>query len=311
LGLRCEGCGNRCKIAEGEAGFCGLVKVKGNKLVRLAGSPEKGLCEWYHDQLPTNCVASWICPGGTGCGYPKFAVKDGPEYGYYNLSVFYGACNFDCLFCQNWHFRNNLKRLSPLISSKELASKVNKKTTCICFFGGNPDPQLPHAIKTSQLALERKRDGILRACIETNGNANPSLLKRFAEIAFRSGGSIKIDFKCMSEALSYALCGISNKMTLKNLRSLANFHRERPEVPFLHVSTLLVPGYLSIDEIRSITTFIAELDRRIPFSLLAFYPTFMMRDLPLTSKKFANKCYEVAKGAGLKNVRIGNVHLLR
>jgi len=48
----------------------------------------------------------------------------GPEYGFYNLAVFYGTCNFNCLFCQNWHFRENVKRLTPIISAEDLAAKA-------------------------------------------------------------------------------------------------------------------------------------------------------------------------------------------
>jgi pyruvate formate lyase activating enzyme len=35
-----------------------------------------------------------------------------------------------------------------------------------------------------------------------------------------------------------------------------------------------------------------------------------MSDMPLTSRRLAEKCREAALGAGLKRVRIGNVHLL-
>ena len=184
-GLQCLGCGNECKIPVNEKGYCGLVKNEDGKLIRLAGTPDKGLLEWYYDPLPTNCVSVEFCPAGTGCGYPKFAKKKGPEYGYYNLAVFYGACNFNCLFCQNWHFKYLTQSLSPLISAEELASKVNEKVTCICYFGGTPDPQLPHAIETSKLALELKKGDILRICLESNGNANWNLLRKFAKIFFR------------------------------------------------------------------------------------------------------------------------------
>lgn len=310
-GLRCTGCGNECKIAKGERGYCGLVENRDNKLIRLAGTKEKGLCEWYYDALPTNCVNVEWCPGGTGCGYPKFAMRKGPEFGFYNLSVFYGACNFNCLFCQNWHFKHLTNALSPLISAEELASKVNDKVTCICYFGGNPDPQLPHAIETSNIAIESSKDGILRICMESNGNSNPTLLKRFAKIAFESGGSIKFDLKTFDENLNLALTGISNKTTLKNFKMLSRFHKKRKEVPFLCASTLLVPGYVEEDQVRKISAFIARLDETIPYNLLAFYPHFMMDDMPLTTRELAENCLKIARDKGLKKVRIGNVHLLR
>lgn len=310
-GLRCGICGNDCIIGKNKRGFCGLVENKNNKLIRVAGTPEKGLCEWYYDSLPTNCVASWTCPAGTGCGYPKYAVSKEVEYGYYNLSVFYATCNFNCLFCQNWHFRNNLKTLSPMISSKELASKVNEKVTCICFFGGDPNPQLLHAIKTSRIAKEKFKGKILRICLETNGNANPVLLKEFAKISLESGGTVKFDLKYRSKAISYALSGISNKVTYKNFKALVKFHQKRPEVPFLHASTLLIPGYVEEEQVRKISNFIAKLDKTIPYSLLAFWPTFFMDDLPLTFRQTAERCLKIAKENGLEKVRIGNVHLLR
>ena len=41
------------------------------------------------------------------------------------------------------------------------------------------------------------------------------------------------------------------------------------------------------------------------------FPRFRMSGRPVTSKNFALKCKEIAEAAGLKRVKIGNVHLLR
>lgn len=310
-GIACEFCGNKCRVGPKEKGFCGLVENIDGKLVRYAGTPEKGLCEWYLDPHVTNCVASWCCPAGTGCGYPRYACSKGPEYNYFNLAVFYKACNFNCLFCQNWHFREGAKSLTQIVSAEDLASQVNEKVSCICFFGGDPGPQMPHAIETSRIALENAKGRVLRVCLETNGNHNKFLLRKFAKLSLESGGTIKFDLKVFEEALSFALSGASNKTTLRNFEMLSKYHGKRLEVPFLHASTLLVPGYVSLEEIRKISEFIANLNPSIPYSLLAFYPTFFMNDLPFTSRDFAFKAYKVAKEAGLEKVRIGNIHLLR
>ncbi|MDD1752914.1 MAG: radical SAM protein, partial [Methanotrichaceae archaeon] len=113
----------------------------------------EGKLSWYHDPLPTNCVADWVCPAGTGAGYPKYAHSPGPEYGYDNLAIFFHGCSFNCLYCQNWHFRKAILR--PEMSYAErLVSRVNKRTSCICFFGGDPTPQLPFALEISKQALE-------------------------------------------------------------------------------------------------------------------------------------------------------------
>ena len=89
-GILCGMCQNNCRIGKGKTGYCGLVKNVDGKLVRMAGTPEKGLLEWYYDPLPTNCVAWWFCPGCTGRGYPKYAIHPHAETDHSNLAVFYG-----------------------------------------------------------------------------------------------------------------------------------------------------------------------------------------------------------------------------
>ncbi len=67
-GRPCTICANECRIPEEGMGYCGLRK---NTDGRLAGvSSNEGKLSWYHDPLPRNCVGDWVCPGGTGSGYP-------------------------------------------------------------------------------------------------------------------------------------------------------------------------------------------------------------------------------------------------
>ena len=139
---------------------------------------------------------------------------------------------------------------------------------------------------------------------------HPGLLRQAAEIALNSGGCIKFDLKAWSEELHIALCGVSNKRTLENFQLLAEYTKERPLPPLLIASTLLVPGYVDKQEVSQIARFISSIDPDIPYSLLAFSPQFMMRDLPTTSRRHAEECLAEAKSQGLRRVRVGNVHLL-
>jgi len=306
-GKSCHLCANECCLAPGEKSYCGLRTNRDKKIV--GATAEKGNVSWYYDALPTNCVADWVCPGGTGVGYPQFAYSQGAEYGYKNLAVFYQACSFNCLFCQNWHYRYSATQPSR-VNALELAQAVDDRTACICYFGGDPSPQLPHAIRASRLALESSKNRILRICWETNGSMHPALLRQAAELSLNSGGCIKFDLKAWSEELNIALCGISNKRTLENFRLLAQYVDRRPLPPFLIASTLLVPGYIDREEISGIAGFIASLSPDIPYTLLAFHPQFMMNDLPPTSKRHAQECLEIARAQGIKRVRLGNTHLL-
>ncbi len=353
-GVKCRLCANECNIPEGGLGYCGLRKNVSSKLVHLAGTPDKGIVQCYYDPLPTNCVAIEFCAGGSGAGYPRYAHSKGAEYGFKNLAVFYGACSFNCLFCQNWHYRELTRSLSPTMSAEELAGWVfrdspaevldtpapkpsgsrlphnthgcamrgrqspkrsfgrlvtlDDKTSCICFFGGDPSPQMPHALETSRIALEKAK-GILRVCWESNGSMSSSMLKKAAALSLESGGTIKFDLKAWDENLHLALCGVSNRQTLRNFEWLAEYGKQRKIPPLLTASTLLVSGYVGVEEVENIARFIAGIDPDIPYSLLAFYPQFYMNDLPTTSKKEAMECMGAARKY-LKRVRIGNIHLL-
>jgi len=311
-GVTCRLCANQCRIGEGNRGFCGLRKNEDSRLHHLGGTVSSGLVEWYYDPLPTNCVADWVCPGGTGCGSPEYShsKNGGPEYGHKNLAVFYGACSYDCKFCQNWHYRKLPTSNVPRKTAHELADAVDDQTSCICYFGGDPSPQAPHALAASKIAIENNPDKILRICWETNGNFSRPALRKAAELSLVSGGCIKVDLKTYDENLNKALCGVTNKNTHDNFELLSGYIGQRPQVPLLIASTLLVPGYIDSDEVSKIARFIAEIDRNIPYSLLGFHPQFEMDDLPSTSMKQALECKMAAKDAGLQNVKLGNVHLL-
>jgi pyruvate formate lyase activating enzyme len=311
-GIPCGICANNCVIGSGSTGFCGLVWNVDERLVRFGGTAEKGVLNWYYDGLPTNCVSWLFCPGCTGSGYPKYAYKSEAEYGYANLAVFYGACSCDCLFCQNWHYRNLSAKHKPFMSAEALAEKVDNHVSCICYFGGDPSPQMPHSLEVSRIALEKANaeKRILRICWETNGYMNPKLAEKAAAYALESGGNIKFDLKTWSEELNIALCGVSNKPALKNFKMLGEkFYKKRKELPVLCASTLLVPGYIDAEEVENIARLVSEIDPDVPYTLLAFYPCYVMNDLSTTSRKQALECQKVAE-KHLKSVRIGNIHLL-
>jgi pyruvate formate lyase activating enzyme len=306
-GLRCKICVNECRIPEGGTGYCGLRKNDKGKILDI--STARGKLSWYYDPLPTNCVGDWVCPGGTGAGYPQYAYCRGPEVGYRNLAVFFHACAFNCLYCQNWTFRRETQSLETRTVG-ELVSDFDEKTACICYFGGDPAPQLPFSIKASRLARAKRRDKILRICWETGGAMHPSLLRDVTTLALDSGGCVKFDLKAWDENLHIALTGITNRRTLENFQWAGSQLNRRRVPPPVLASTLLVTGYIDENEVRHIARFIASVNPDIPYSLLGFYPHFFMSDLPRTSRALAEKCRKIAHEEGLKRVKIGNVHLL-
>jgi pyruvate formate lyase activating enzyme len=238
-------------------------------------------------------VADWVCPGSK-------------QYGKHNLAVFYKSCTLDCLFCQNWHYRQTDARQAAGMSARELANSANRDTFCVCYFGGDPASQMPHALASAG-ALARE-DVVI--CWETAGTANPRLMDRAVRYSLESGGCIKFDLKAFTESLHIALTGWSNRRTLENFARAAGRNRERLGPPLVVASTLLVPGYVDAAEVGRIAAFIADQDPRIPYSLLGFAPNYLMPDLPRTSARHAEAAYQAARDAGLENVHLGNRHLL-
>jgi pyruvate formate lyase activating enzyme len=295
--VECPLCVNACRLGEGEIGLCGLRTVREGRLVHLAGTPRGALVSWYDDPLPTNCVADWVCEGSRAAATPR-------GQGQVNLAVFYEACTFNCISCQNWHFR--LKRPPGRVSAEQLAAQAHHRTFCVCYFGGDPTPQMPHALAASRLLAEQG----VTICWETNGSMHPRFLDQAVDLSLRTGGCIKFDLKAFDQHLHLALTGVSNQRTLENVRRAARRIPERPSPPLVVASTLLVPGYVDAEEVGRIAGFLAGIDPNIPYALLGFHPHFFIHDLPRTSVRHAEEAEAAARAAGLTRVRVGNRHLL-
>ncbi|MEO0185502.1 MAG: radical SAM protein [candidate division WOR-3 bacterium] len=290
-GIDCTVCVNKCKIASNNTGYCGVRKNIQNKI--SGPDNEWAYVDWYHDPLPTNCVADWVCEGSK-------------DHGYKNLAVFYEGCTFNCLFCQNWQFKQRKNKATVM----DIARYADPLTSCICYFGGDPTPFTQHSIALAREILERKRHKKFRVCWETNGSVSPQYTKQWTDIALATNGCIKIDFKAFSEELNIALCGSSNKNTKENIKLVADHMKERGKPPLLIVSTLLIPGYIDEYEITEMARFLSSINTEIPWSFLGFYPHFYFNDLPRTSRKHAEQALQIAKDYGMKNTHTGNVHLL-
>jgi pyruvate formate lyase activating enzyme len=210
------------------------------------------------------------------------------------------------LFCQNWHFR----RIDPIssdgISAEELAECADRDTYCVCYFGGDPASQMPHALASARMLAEKG----VTICWETAGTQSVRLFDEAVRLSLDSGGTVKVDLKAFDPGLHRALTGADNRRTLANFERAARRAGGRPELPLVIASTLLVPGYVTVAEVGRIARFIAGIDPETPYALLAFAPQFAAADLPTTSPAHAEAALEAAFEAGLRNVRIGNRHLL-
>jgi pyruvate formate lyase activating enzyme len=307
----CSVCANECQPGEGKRGLCGARGNVGGHIRAIVGTSQKGAASFWHDALPTNCCASWVCPAGNACGFPKYSYAPGVERGFKNLAVAYRGCTFDCLYCQSWQTLSVEK--GACHSAKSVADAVDERTSCVCYFGGDPTPQMAHALAASRLMREKARaqGRPLRICFETNGAMRASLLQSAADVALESGGCIKFDLKAHDATVHQALCGAGNERTLENFAALAVRRLERPEVPLVIAATALIPGYVDEEEVAALARFVASLGTDIPLTLLAFFSCHHLADLPNTSVQQAERCLAAARAAGLKRVQVSNRHVLR
>ncbi len=285
----CRLCANECRPAPGKRGYCGLRENVAGKIQAIARTGT-ALVHIYLDALPTNCCAAWFCQGSREKGY--------------NLAVFFYGCSFDCLFCQNYSHKR-LSEAALLAEEKIVAAALDPAVRCVCFFGGSPEPQLPFALRVSRNILE-KSGGKKHICWEWNGSGHPALVKKAAELSALSGGTVKFDLKAFHPNIALALCGVGNRRPLENFSLLAKLY---PDKDILMATTLLVPGYVDGEEVGAIARFIAQLDCRIPYSLLVFHPDYLLTDLPVTPRKQVDECLAEAS-RHLSRVNVGNVHLL-
>jgi len=323
-GVPCGICVNSCFIGEGGRGYCGVWAAERGRLASIVGYGRL-IAYTYLDPHPTNCVAEPVCPGATGRGYPRFTFTRGVERGYYNLAVFLGGCPLDCVYCQNWQHKVVVSGAPPPSHVKSVGELVeealNPRVTCICYFGGDPTPQLPLVLRANRIIVreaERRGQWPKRICWETNGLASPGLLRAAALQSLESGGIVKVDWKAWSPSVYEALTGVNGERALERLREntrmLASIASERGEPPLLVVSVLLVPGYVDVKEVRGIARYLAglmeEYSVNIPLVLLGFHPDYLARDLPVTSRRHALEAREAAVEEGVREVYIGNAWLL-
>ncbi|MFP3872711.1 MAG: radical SAM protein [Candidatus Natronoplasma sp.] len=311
--VECEYCALSCTIAEGERGYCGLSRNENGSLVREFGTSERALGSWYKDPHPTNCVSSWCCAGATGAGHPEYAKNPDGEMGYRNAAVFLGSCCSHCLYCQNTEWHEMVRSKKPVLESDDLVKEMvdDESITCICWFGGSPEPQAPFVYEVSKRILGGiGEERIFRVGLEINGNFDQKWLDKIARLSLQSGGGIKFDLKAWNKDLYRALTGTGPEEVYKNFKRMGKYNSQRDEPPFLRASTLLVPGYIDLEEIRKISKFISEVDESIPYTLLSYAPAYKLDGLPRTEKDFALTAKNVAENEGLERVRIGNEHLL-
>ena len=135
--------------------------------------------------------------------------------------------------------------------------------------------------------------------IETNGYGltpqNLDCLKKSGVDAFW------LDIKAFDGKTHQWLTGCANDRILKLPQEIIR----RGFV--LEVLSLYIPAVVETDDLESIARILVATDSEIPFTILAFFPEYRMKDFARPSVAQMVEAYQRVKSTGLKHIRLGNL----
>ena len=144
-----------------------------------------------------------------------------------------------------------------------------------------------------------KKQTKLWVLVETNGyGLTPQNLDSLAQ-----GGvdAFWLDIKAFDTAKHQWLTGCTNERILKLPQEII----QRGFV--LEVLSLYIPGLVEADDLENISRILAAVDTDIPFTILAFFPEYKMKNHASPTVVEMVNAYQRVKKLGLKNIRLGNM----
>ncbi len=277
--VRCTLCFHACRIANGQAGFCGVRLNRAGRLVTLV---DDNVVSLSLDPIEKKPLFHFLPGSGT-------------------LSLGTYGCNFSCLFCQNY----GISRAVSDTGRFQAGQHVTPEALC--------DYALAHGIKSISFTYNEPtvfyellhpaaclaRDKGLRTIMVTNGSMSSSCLASLAPVV----SAANVDLKSWNKEFYAKICHGSRDVVLENLKSM------KKAGWWLEITTLLIPGLNdSEQELRSIAAFIRdELGPETPWHVSAFFPTYRMTDRPATPPETVAQACRYGREEGLFFVYGGNV----
>ncbi len=274
--VKCNLCGRRCTVTEGQVGYCHVRKNVEGKLYSLV----------Y----------------GRACSANPDPIEKKPLWHFHPgslvMSIATIGCNFRCNFCQNWQISHERDIIGRKISPQRIVDMA-LKTGCsgVSYTYTEPTIFFEYAYDTAQLA---QKAGLFNTFV-TNGYLTPEAISTIAPYL----DAATVDFKGNADPDFYRkYCNVPSVepifTALKAMKS-ANIHIE--------ITNLVVTkvGDSAKDVEQLARWIVTELGEDIPFHLLRFYPHYKMRNLSPTPVSALEAAAKAAAQAGLKYIYVGNV----
>ena len=275
--VQCDLCPRRCRLREGQRGFCFVRQNVGGEL-----------------QLTTY---------GRSSGFAVDPVEKKPLYhflpGSRVLSFGTAGCNLACKFCQNWEMStsrefDSLSREASPLQIAEDALRLGCDS--VAFTYNDPIIFAEYAIDTAHAC----RAVGVRPIAVSAGYIEPAPAREL----YGAMDGANIDLKGFTEEFYRKITGGRLEVVLGTLKAI------RDTDCWLEVTTLLIPGLNdSENEIREMTSWVVEnLGPQTPHHFSAFHPTHRMQDRPRTPAETLIRAREIAMEEGEQYAYTGNIY---
>jgi pyruvate formate lyase activating enzyme len=161
----------------------------------------------------------------------------------------------------------------------------------ISFSGGESTVHLPYIEKVVEEARRIKPD--VKVNFDTNGYMSERSLERI--LSFTT--SITYDLKAYYDEVHLALTGASSKPVLRNAEHIGRYARDQ----LWEYRTVVIPE-ITVDEVKPLAEFIANIDPSLSLCFLAFRPNFILENHPGAKTRLVQSCVKTAQDSGLTNV---------
>lgn len=275
--VQCLLCGHGCLLRDGQKGLCGVRECQGDTIVSLV-----------YGRL----VAEHIDPIEKK---PIFHVLPGTL----SYSIATLGCNFRCLHCQNASI-SQVSRDTDVTASgvfrdpgTVVAAATRAGCRSISYTYVEPTVFFEFAYDCSAAAIDKG----LKNIFVSNGYMSEAAIKMLAPVV----SAINIDLKSFNDVFYKKVCGA------RLAPVLAAIARFKELGVWLEVTTLVIPGKNDSEkELAEIASFLASIDRGIPWHVSGFYPCYKMPDVPPTGMKILARARDIGFEQGLEYVYSGN-----
>ncbi len=275
-GPKCLICPNECIIKEGEAGVCHNRVNYGGKIYSIAyGNP----CSVNIDPVEKKPLNHFL-PGSKA------------------FSIATAGCNLACMNCQNW----TISQASPkdtrnydLMPDQLIAQTIASNCRSIAYTYSEPISYYEYTLDSAKLA---RQEGIKNILV-TAGYINEEPLRNFCKYI----DAANVDLKSFSNEIYIKLSAGALQPVLNTLIIMAEMG------VWLEITNLIVPGWTdNADMIKRMCSWLAENGlSNYPLHFSRFHPEYKLTQLSSTPIGILTQARDIALGAGIKYVYIGNV----